>query len=287
MLIFSKYIQFKYFYISTVKRNFKKHLGYELNLENPQTFNEKLHWLKINYKDDLMTKYADKYYVRQLVKEKLGPEYLIELYGVYNSVDEIDLEVLPSEFVFKPTHSSGRVIISKNKEDINWKKSFKEMNRWLRDNYFYQSGEWVYKNIQPKIICEKLLEENIIDYKVYCFNGEPLFTQVISNRKNGKFNVNYYDLDWQAIEIRRKDHDENKSGINKPINYEHMLKNSKLIASNFPFARMDFYEVDNKLFFGEVTFFPANGLINFSDLDEDRKWGSYLTLPVEKHFNKL
>src|SRR5690606_31027941 len=138
-----------------------------------------------------------------------------------------------------------------------------------------------------KIICEKLLEENIIDYKVYCFNGEPLFTQVISNRKNGKFNVNYYDLDWQAIEIRRKDHDENKSGINKPINYEHMLKNSKLIASNFPFARMDFYEVDNKLFFGEVTFFPANGLIKFSDLDEDRKWGSYLTLPVEKHFNKL
>lgn len=276
-----RYCQFKYFYISTIKRDFRKSLGYNLNLENPKTFNEKIQWLKVYYREPMMPIYADKYAVREIIKKKWGEEYLTELYGVYEDVDDIDFNELPDQFVLKPTHSSGRIIICDDKDKLNYKETYKTLKRWLSENYFYQGGEWVYKNIKPRIICEKLIGENIIDYKVYCFNGKALYTQVITNRKGNNFNVNYYNLQWQPIKVKRIDRKPNKEKIVRPFNYDKMIYFSEMIAKDYPFVRMDFYEVDKRLYFGEVTFFPANGFIKFSSKEEDEKWGKYLNLPLE------
>lgn len=278
----ARYFQFKYFYIATIKRDFRKSLGYELNLDNPKTFNEKIQWLKIYYREPMMPIYADKYAVREIIKEKWGEEYLNELYGVYDNASEIDFNELPERFVLKPTHSSGRIIICTNKNKLNYKKTYKTMKRWLKENYFYQGGEWVYKNIPPRIICEKLIEENIVDYKVYCFNGRALYTQVITNRNGNNFNVNYFDLQWRPIEVKRLDHKPNPTEIARPYNYDKMIYFSEMIAKDYPFIRMDYYEVEKKLYFGEVTFFPANGFIKFSSKEEDEKWGKYLKLPMER-----
>lgn len=274
-----RYLEFKYNYEETVKKDFYKKLGYHLNLDKPKTFNEKIQWLKLNYRNPKMSVYADKYEVRDIIKQELGEKHLIKIYGIYDTVDEIDLKNLPNQFVLKPTHSSQRVIICTDKNKLNWKKEFKKMRKWLKHNYFYQGGEWVYRDLKPRIICEKLLDENIIDYKIYCFNGIPEFTQVVSNRDGKKYDVNYYDLNWKPTEIKRCDHKSNDKEFEKPTNYKTMIEFSKKISSQFPFVRMDFYEIKDKLYFGETTFFPANGLIRYSTKQEDEKWGELLKLP--------
>ncbi|MCM3090634.1 MULTISPECIES: ATP-grasp fold amidoligase family protein [unclassified Cytobacillus] len=273
------YIEIRYFYGSTLKRNFRKRLNYDLNLHYPQTFCEKIQWLKVNYHNPDMVKCSDKYAVRKYIKDKIGDQYLIELYGVYDSVEEINIDKLPDKFVFKPNHSSGRVIICTDKKSMNWKKEFRKMKRWLNENFYFETGEWQYKDIPPKIICERLLQEDINDYKVFCFNGIPKFTQVISNRSEG-YSSNYYDLNWELMDIRRSDHGISRYEIPKPGNYEKMLEISKEISKDFPFVRMDFYEVEGKLFFGETTFTPANGMINYEPKKYDKIFGDYLKLPI-------
>lgn len=274
-----RYLKIKFFYVSTIKNDFKAKLGYELNLINPTTFNEKLQWIKVYYRKRIMTICADKYGVRKIVKEKIGKEFLNEIYGVYESVEDIDLTELPNKFVFKSTHSSGHVFICTDKDKVNWKKEFNKMKSWLKENYYYIGGEWVYKNIKPRIICEKLLESNIIDYKMYCFNGKVKYTQVISNRVDDNFNTNYYDLNWNPIEVNRLDRKKSDNELPRPKNHMKMIKFSEILSEEFPFARIDFYEVEGHLYFGEITFFPVNGFIKFSSYEEDRKWGSYLDLP--------
>lgn len=277
--MYRRYIKIKYFYISTIKKDFKKKLGYELNLDNPITFNEKLQWIKVFYRKKIMTTCADKYGVRSIIEKHIGKKYLNEIYGVYESVEEIDLDKLPDKFVLKSTHSSGHVLIVTDKSTVDWKKEFKKIKGWLKENYYYIGGEWVYKDIKPRIICERLLESNIVDYKMYCFNGKVLFTQVISNRVDGNYNTNYYDLNWNPIEVNRLDHQKSDNEIPRPINHSKMINYSEVLSKSFPFARIDFYEVDGNLYFGEITFFPVNGFIKFSSYAEDKKWGSYLKLP--------
>jgi hypothetical protein len=274
--LFRRYLKIKYACISTIKKDFKKNLGYNLNLDNPKTFNEKLQWLKIFYKNPLTTQCADKYAVRNYVEKKIGPKYLNELFGVYNSIKEIDLGKLPDQFVLKPNHSSGRVIICKDKNKMDWDKEFKKMKKWLKENLYYFTGEWCYKNIKPKIICEKLLDENIIDYKFMCFNGKPKCSFVCLDRAEG-MKINFYDMDWNRLPFIRKypnaDYD-----IPKPLNYEKMVEVSEILSEDFPFVRVDFYEVNNRLYFGELTFFPGNGMEYFVPFYYDELLGSWLDL---------
>lgn len=270
---------FKYNYLNKLKKDFKDSFGYELDLTNPKTFNEKIQWLKVNYRKPILTVCADKYAVREYVKEIVGEKYLIDLYGVYDSPDEIDFDQLPSKFVLKPNHSAGRVIICLDKTKMNWKKECKKMHSWMKENYYYETGEWQYKDIKPKILCEKLLQEDIVDYKIFCFNGEPRFIQVISNRNGQKYNSDYHDLNWSLININRKDHGKSEFGVSKPTNFEKMLEISKEISKEFPFVRMDFYEVEGNLYFGETTFTPGNGFIKFEPKEYDRKFGDLLDLP--------
>lgn len=160
-------------------------MGSEVNFKNPKMFNGKLQWFKLNWYDPLATKCADKYEVRKFVADRIGEEYLNELYEVYESVDEIDIDKLPKPFVLKGTHGSGFNIICKDKYKMDWDTEFKKMRRWLKTNYYWGNCEWVYKNIKPRIVCEKYMSTDdgklLKDYKFFCFDGEPEFVSVTSD----------------------------------------------------------------------------------------------------------
>lgn len=276
---------FKYFFSDEemIRKKFKDKLGREVNLENPKKFNDKLQWLKLNWYDPLAVKCADKYKVREFVKDEIGEEYLNELYAVYNSVNEIDLSKLPEQFVLKGTHGSGFNIICKDKSKMNWRKEKKKMKRWLKKNYYWSSREWVYKDIKPRIIAEKYLKisknTNIKDYRFFCFNGNPKFITVdfdIIDKKNTKRNL--YDLNWNKINARISYPNKNVN-LNKPINLGKMIKLSEILSKPFPHSRIDFYEYKNEIIFGEITFFHQSGMGKVDPEKFEIKMGSWLDLP--------
>ena len=255
----------------TLERKFKQKLGYKPNLEDPRTFNEKVSWFKLYVRDPRTTRCADKYAVRDYVVEKIGEEHLVPLLGVYDSVEEIDISKLPKEFVFKPNHESARVILCHDKDAVNWRKQADVMKNWLRENYYYQTGEWQYKNIPPKILCEKMLHGDIIDYKFFCFKGEPVLVQIIGNRKDNHFDLGNYDLNFQLIEIRG-----NKNffmDLQMPMHWDKMIQISRILSKDFPFVRVDLYDLEGKVYFGELTFTPADGMGKYFSRDIDEKLG--------------
>lgn len=268
-----------------IRRNFYRKLGYKLNLKNPQTFNEKIQWFKLFVRDPMVTRCADKYAVREYVKKKVGGAVLVPLLGVYNTVEEIELGELPHEFVFKPNHEAGRVIICHDKDKIDWKRQADVMKNWLRENYYYQTGEWQYKNISPKILCEKLLHGEIIDYKFFCFGGEPILVQIIGNRKDEHFDLGNYDLSFELIECRG---DETYfSKMKKPPHWDKMIQIAEVLSSDFPFVRVDLYDLEGKVYFGELTFTPADGMGTYFSYKIDKRLGSLYDLaPFQEEFEK-
>jgi len=278
---------YKYFFSDeeVIRKQFKKRLGREVNLENPVKFNDKLQWLKLNWKDPLAVKCADKYSVREFVNDKIGEEYLNELYAVYNSVDEIDLGELPEQFVLKGTHGSGFNIVCKDKNKMNWKKEKKKMKKWLKKNYHWNTREWVYKDIKPRIVSERYLNESnrnnsLTDYKIYCFNGEPLYCQYITRGKSN-YTVDFFDKDWNHMPftgLRIPPSPQYNKNIKKPDKYSQMLKLAAELSKGFPFVRVDFYFVDNKIYFGELTFFPLSGYGKFKPDEWNYKIGNLLKL---------
>lgn len=273
-----------------IKKYFKKHLGKELNLKTPTEFSEKLQWLKLYWYDPFAIKCADKYEVRSIIDQKIGSKYLNEIYGVYKSVDEIDIDSLPNSFVMKATHSSGHNFVCEDKNSVNWQEQFKELDRWLNINYFWSTREWVYKDIKPLIICEKYLSEDknitsLTDYKIYCFNGQPVYCQVIKDRGSGG-TIDFFDKEWNHMEfsgLNKKPHSEEK--ITKPKKYEEMLKLAEKLSQNFPFVRVDFYYVKGNIYFGELTFFPKSGFGSFEPPEWNKKMGDLLELPERNKKN--
>ncbi|MCF3942618.1 ATP-grasp fold amidoligase family protein [Oceanobacillus alkalisoli] len=264
---------------------FKHRLGRKVELENPVKYNDKLQWLKLHWRDPLATKCADKYEVRQFVTETIGSKYLNDLYAVYDSVDDIDLDKLPNSFVLKGTHGSGFNLICKDKSKMDWKLEFKKMKRWLKTNYYWSRREWVYKDIKPKIICEKFIEqddlEELRDYRFFCFNGKPKFITVdlsINDKKRTRRNL--YDLEWNLMDEEIFYPKELDIKINKPEKLDEMIKLSKKLSSKFPHARVDFYYVKGKILFGEITFFHQSGMGEIRPLEFEEKMGSWLELPI-------
>lgn len=261
---------------------YKRITGENLDLINPKTFNEKLQWLKLNWYDPLASKCADKYEVREIIKKKIGKGYLNELIAVYNSVDEIDISKLPDRFVLKATHGSGYNIICENKLDVDWEEELKKMRVWLKTTYGWSAGEWVYKDIRPRIICEKYLEDEsgeLCDYKIFCFGGEPKFIQVDFNRFTGH-KRNIYDLDWNILKgVEIKYPQDSKHEIKKPEKLGEMLELSTILSKDFPHVRVDFYIVGNKIFFGELTFFHGSGMQKITPKEFEIKMGNWLRLP--------
>jgi len=284
--IIDYYHQFFYTDTSFVKKQFKKELDRRLDLSKPVTFDEKLQWLKLNWRDPLGTLCVDKYTVRTYVAEKADKKYLNELLGIYEHVSEIDLNTLPNKFVLKGTHGSGYNIICHNKDKPNWKNEFKKMDGWLHRNYYWQSREWFYKEVKPRIICEAFLTNDIgsrdlIDYKFYCFNGVPKYCQVIKDRSDNE-TIDFYDINWNLTSCRRLTKSKqypNSSGIDKPLNYEEMLELVVKLSGTFPFVRVDLYNIDGRIIFGELTFYPLSGLGKFYPEEWNKVLGDLLVLP--------
>ena len=263
-----------------IKKVFEKNLGYKLNLQNPVTLNEKIQWLKLNDRTKLHTKCADKYAVREYVKEKIGEQYLIPLlYQTENHKDITDINMPDEPFIIKTNHDSGGVVIVKDKSSINWKQVQKELSLSMKNNYYYPGREWQYKNIKPSIVVEKLLldENNKIpnDYKLHCFNGKSKVIQVDMSRFE-KHRRNLYDNNWNLLECEWLC--SNGKDISKPKNIDKMIKLAEILAKDFTYVRVDLYSVKEKIYFGELTFHTESGWGKFSSKECDKKFGELLSL---------
>lgn len=263
---------------------FRTELNKKLDLKNPKTFNEKIQWLKLYYRDSKYTEYVDKYKVREYIQEELGEEYLIPLLGVYEKVEDIIWEDLPEQFVLKCTHGSHCNIICKDKSKLDIKKASKKLNKWMNKSWYWFGREWPYKNVERKIVCEDfMLDEqfdDLPDYKFMCFNGEPKLILVCRNRtEESSGNYDFYDIDWNITNISRPKKSFSSEPIKKPKGFDTMLKIAKKLSEGLPFSRIDFYEVNGKVYFGEITFFPASGLSKFEPEEYDEILGEWIVLP--------
>lgn len=262
---------------------YKLKTGKKLNLEDPQTFNEKIQWLKLNDRNDIYTTMVDKYEVKKYVSNIIGEEYIIPTLGVYSNFDEINFDVLPQSFVIKCTHDSGGLVIVKDKDKFNKKKARKMITKLLNKNFYYRGREWPYKNVKPRIIIEKFMSNNgkeLFDYKIHNFNGTPKFILVCKDRhKETGLTEDFFDIDWNHLNIRRPSHDNSKEKIAKPKKLNEMINLSKKLSKNIPFVRTDFYITDNRIYFGEITFYPASGFENFVPDEYDKIFGDMLVLP--------
>ena len=250
-----------------------------LNLKKPRTFNEKIQYLKLHDRNHEYTKLVDKFEVRNIVKKKLGPDILVPIYGVFSNFNEINFEKLPNSFVIKCTHDSGSYIIVENKNSLDLKKTKKYINNKLSKNYFQKGREWPYKNVKPRIIVEKLLktENDLNDYKVFCFNGQPKFIQVDFDRfKNHKRNI--YDFNWKLLDIFIEYPNDFSKKIEKPLLLDQIYKCSIELSKNLIFSRIDFYISDSKLFFGEITLHHGSGYELIRPEQYNLKFGNWIKL---------
>ena len=269
-----------------LKKEFKLRMGYNLDLQNPQTFNEKLQWLKLYDRNSEYTKMVDKYEVKKYVSNIIGKEYIIPTLGIYNNFNEIDFDKLPNQFVIKCTHDSGGIIICKDKNNLDIKKAKKKINTFLNRKYFYIHREWPYKNVKPRIIIEKYMEDNnsiMRDYKFFCFNGEPKLMYLSEGLENHETaRMSFYDMDFNLIDCKRKDYKQLDYTPKKPKTFEKMKEFASTLSRDIPHLRVDWYEINGKLYFGELTFYTCSGFIPFETEEWNYKMGEMLELPEKK-----
>lgn len=268
-----------------LEKKFYAMLGYSLDLSNPQTFNEKLQWLKLYDRKPEYTMMVDKYKVREYIKEKTGEEYLIPLLGVWDKAEDIDFDALPNQFVLKCNHNSGLgMYICKDKSKLteNQVKAIrKNLAKGLQQDYYLTGREWPYKNVPRKIIAEKYMEDEtgqLRDYKFYCFNGEPKIIMINRDREIGKTKADYFDMDFNWIDLKWG-YEHALVKPSKPINFEKMKELAAILSKDIPELRVDFYEVNNKIYFGELTFFDGSGFDKIEPKEWDEKLGEWITLP--------
>lgn len=256
--------------------------GKILHLNPPILFNEKLQWLKLYDRNDEYTDYADKYNVRQRVKQLIGEEYLIPLYGRWNTFESIDFDSLPDEFVLKCNHDCGSVIICKDKRNFDYNKTKKIIKKALKKSTYYYGREWPYKNIKPCIIIEKYMKDEnsqiLHDYKFYCFNGKPEFLYVSKYEHTENEQLSFFNLNWEPTPFFRADHKALDSIPTMPKNFDEMIEIAKKISSGFKFLRVDLYEINGRIYFGETTFFPTSGFAIFEPDDWNTKLGNMLKI---------
>lgn len=261
------------------------HLGRKLNLKNPKTFNEKLQWLKLyNHKPEY-TIMVDKVKAKEYVAKLIGEEHIISTLGVWDDPDDIDFDALPDQFVLKCNHNSGTgMCICRDKSKLDIEKVKAELRKGLKENYFMRWREWPYKNVPRKILAEKFMVDEsgteLKDYKIFCFNGEPRYCQVISDRNTDE-KIDFYDMHWKRlvglVGLNDKVHN-SEYAIPCPESFENMKQMASLLAKSIPFSRIDFYEINHQAYFGEITFFPATGFGNFNPREWNVKMGDMITL---------
>jgi hypothetical protein len=255
-----------------------------VNLKNPQTFDENIIWLKRYHRFDLGPVIADKVAVREYVKEKIGEEILIPQIAIYNSAEEIDFNSLPEQCVLKPNHGSGWVIIIKGDETKQELTQYrKQLRQWMSWNAYYLFGEWQYKNIERKIICEPYVQEidDLMDYKFFCFNASPEIIQIDTDRHTNHKRL-FKDLNWSDADISLQ-YPSEKKDVSKPEKLKEMVEIARKLSEPFIFSRIDLYNASGKIYFGEITLHPEAGNGVFGSYEEDLRLGEMLDLsPVKK-----
>ena len=260
---------------------YKIAMGKKLDLENPKTFNEKLQWLKLHNQKEVYTTIVDKYEAKKYVGKIIGSEYLIPTIGVWNNFDEIDFNTLPDQFVLKCTHDSGGLVVCRDKSRLDMDAARKKIEKSLSSNFYYMGREWPYKNVPHRIIAEQYMADDLRDYKLFCFDGAPRMTLVCSERFTEEgLKEDFYDEAWNHLNVQRPAHGNAILPIQRPKQYELMKKLAAKLSEKMPFARIDFYEINEKVYFGEITFYPASGFEGFKPEEWDLKLGEWIKLPT-------
>ena len=267
--------------VKFLRRQYKKRTKKSLNLESPSLFNEKIQYLKLYYRPAILKELVDKYEVRKFVEDKGFPQTLIPIFGVYNTYSDIQFSKLPNQFVMKLTNGSGQNKLVFDKKQLKYKRTKWLVNSWQKINHYAIGREWGYKDVRNRIIIEKMLVDsqgNIPkDYKFMCFNGEPKVIGVYSDRFSKKFQRVLFDQEWNPL-TNRAIFEQNTETFAQPKSFEQMFTIAKELSQGFPFVRIDMYEFEGKPYFGEMTFYPKGGYMEFEDERINQKLGDYLSL---------
>lgn len=260
----------------------------KLDLKNPTMFSEKLQWLKLYDHNEKYIRMVDKIEAKDYVCSIIGSDFIIPTLGIWDKVEDIEWGKLPNQFVLKCTHDSGGVVICKDKSKLNREEAIKKLNHNLKSSYFKTLREWPYKNVKRRIIAEEYInpvpgKEDLPDYKFFCFNGEvkALFVATERQNPNEEVKFDFFDADFNPLPFRQG-HDHAKTIPLKPINFEKMKKAASELSKGIPHVRVDFYEVGERVLFGELTLFHFSGLVPFEPEEWDYRFGSWLQLPNKK-----
>ncbi len=261
-----------------LKRTFKACFGYVPDLENPRTFNEKLQWLKLHDRKDIYTTMVDKYEAKKYVGHVIGEKYVIPTLGVWDHFDDIDFSKLPMSFVLKCTHDSGSVVLVRDKNHWDKDAAKKLLERGLSRNYYWSGREWPYKNVKPRILAEEMVDMNPVDYKRICLKGEPEVLCMCMDRQKGDLTFNYYDMNFNLLPFEWVHPNIKTGGEKRPENFDEMKKLARKLSKGIPEVRVDFYDINGQVYFGELTFYHQSGFAPFSPEEWDLKLGQLLGL---------
>ena len=273
-----------------VKLRYRMIFKKKLNLKNPQTYNEKLQWLKLYDRKPEYSKLVDKFEVKKHVADIIGEKYIIPTLGVWDRFEDIDFDSLPNQFVLKCTHDSGGLIICKDKTKLDIENAKRTINASLKENYYWQGREWPYKNLRPRIIAEKFMVDEsgyeLKDYKFFCFNGEVKALFIAKDRSKGDdaIKFDFFDADFNHLPFTNG-HTNSEPPYFKPQGFEEMKVLASKLSENLPQARIDFYNINGQIYFGEITFFHWGGMMPFTPEEWDKTFGDWIILP-EKNKRK-
>lgn len=271
-----------------VKLLFRLRMGYKLNLKNPKTFNEKLQWLKLYANKPEYTNMVDKALAKEYVKPLIGEKYIVPTYGIWDTPEEIDFDMLPNQFVLKTTDGGGSlgVVICDDKTKMNKDAIIAKLHKVLKQDIYGKLREQPYKHIKKRILAEQYLSDettsvrgDLNDYKFYCFNGVVTYCEVITGRRTKK-QIDFFDLNWNHMPFTFQGRDFADNQVQKPECFAEMIEVADKLCKGFPYSRIDMYVVQGKVYFGEITLFPASGFRGFSPEEWNIKLGNMIELPL-------
>lgn len=274
-----------------LKLYYYAYTGLKLNLDSPTRYNEKLQWIKLYDRNPLYTVLVDKFQVKKWVSNKIGENYIIPTLGVWNSVDEIEWDKLPNQFVLKATHygESLGVVICKDKKQFDIADAQVKLKRAMMRDYYKQGREWPYRNVPCKVIAEQFMSNpdgsSIRDYKFFCFDGIVKAMFVATDRDTGNVKFDYYDADFNHLDLEQI-HPMSKQIIQKPLLFEDMKEVACKLSKGIPHVRVDLYEINGKIYFGEMTFFHHGGFVRFHPDKWDYIFGEWLQIKKQKETNE-
>ena len=272
-----------------LKMKYRLRTGNSLNLKNPKRYTEKSQWIKLYDRKKIYTKMVDKYESKEFIEKKVGKDYVVETYGIYENFEQIDFEKLPDKFVIKCTQDSGGLVICKSKKELDIESAKTKIEKSLKNNFYYLGREWPYKNVKPRIIIEELLENDdssdLIEYNFFCFNGIPRIVMTCHGDKRIKRYNDFYDMKFNKLDIQCEYATSDKKET-KPKQFEKMIEISKKLSKDTYSLRVDFYIVNDKIKLGELTFFHWAGFCKFTPDKWDYELGKMIKLPIEKKNEK-